>query len=282
MRDDLEAAIIELAERPVRSDDSLGRLEELRAALNAGRARVVEGEEDDWRLNAWVKRGILLHVLLGGLREVAGSRGGFWELDTLPPRKFSAADGVRAVPGSLIRDGAAIGAGSVILSGCSIAIGASLGRECQLDSGCTVGLCATLGNGVCLEAGSRVGGVLNPAERYPAIVGDGCVLGMGSAVTGSVVLGPHSVIAPGVQLTDVAGVWNNLAGVWIRPDARGRLILPDRAVIVSGSAPLGGSSHLLVPLVIGLAERDEPASAAFRRIVSTHAQRLSPPLCEAL
>lgn len=265
---EIEAAIEDLAQQPLRSMEALRRLDELRGMLNSGQASVVESSATGWRLHIWVKRGILLHAVLGGLGEVTGSRGGFWDLDTLPARRFRGEDAVRVVPGALVRDGSWIGPGSIILAGSSVAIGASLGNECQVDSGCHIGLCAHLGNSVFLEAGSRIGGVLNPAERFPAIIGDCSLLAMGAAVMGSVELGQNCVVGPGVLLSDSSAVWNAVSREWIRPNLEGRLVLPEGSVLLSGLPPEESSTRarLLMPILAGFAHRDEPAASAYRRI----------------
>lgn len=267
MQASLSSEIEQLLRKPQRSREALGILQRFRAGLNTGEVSVLgEGSE----VQVWVKQGILLHAALGGLAELAGARGTHWDLDTFPPRVFRAEDRVRVAQGAVVRDGARIGTGSMLLAGSTVQIGAVLGKNCQIDAGCYIGLCAQLGDMVSMEAGSRIGGVLTPFERIPVVVREGSVLSMGSQVSGSVEIGTNSLVAAGVFLTDAMPVWDHARQGWIRAQDDGRLVLPANAVYVNGVLPqsLGSASGLLTgAMVLGYASEGERAAEAYRRLI---------------
>jgi 2,3,4,5-tetrahydropyridine-2-carboxylate N-succinyltransferase len=165
------------------------------AALESGEVRAAEPTPDGWRVNAWVKKGILLGFRMG--RVVALEAAGplrFLDKDTLPARRFTTEDGVRLVPGgSAVRAGAHLESGVVIMPPAYVNVGAYVGEGSLIDSRAN-GLPARLPARPPL-AGAMLGGVLEPVGALPVIVGTGVLIIHG--VYEGAVLGRHAVLGPG-------------------------------------------------------------------------------------
>ena len=154
--------------------DALDTFLELRNALEAGTLRAAEPDAaapTGWRVNAWVKRGILLGFRIGALTEMSG--GGaltFVDKATYPARSFTPEDGVRIVPGgSSVRSGAYVARGVVMMPPAYVNVGAYVDEGTMVDSHALVGSCAQIGERVHLSAAAQIGGVLEPVN---AIAGD--------------------------------------------------------------------------------------------------------------
>ena len=156
---------------------------ELRAALSDGSVRAAEPDAaapGGWRVNAWVKRGILLGFRYGQVVDASADHGRwpFFDKDTLPLKKLDAAAGVRIVPGgSTVRDGAFIGQKVICMPPMYINIGAYVGDETLVDSHALVGSCAQIGRRVHLSAAAQIGGVLEPVGAVPVIIEDDVLVG---------------------------------------------------------------------------------------------------------
>ncbi|MDE3197459.1 MAG: 2,3,4,5-tetrahydropyridine-2,6-dicarboxylate N-succinyltransferase, partial [Acidobacteriota bacterium] len=156
---------------------------QFKAALNAGDIRAAEpdaSQASGWRVNGWVKKGILLGFRLGGIVDMSidPSRQPFLDKSTYPVHKFIPADGVRIVPGgSSIRDGCFIGKGVTCMPPMYINAGAYVGDGTMVDSHALVGSCAQIGKNVHISAASQIGGVLEPVGALPVIVEDDVLIG---------------------------------------------------------------------------------------------------------
>src|SRR6185503_688048 len=152
-------------------------------------ARAAEPTADGWRVNPWVKKGILLGFKLGKVvaTEPAGPLS-FLDKDTFLPRRFAVGDGVRVVPGgTAIRHGAHVAPGVIIVPPAYINVGAYVGANSLIDSHALVGSCAQVGQRVHLSAAAQLGGVLEPVGALPVIVEDDVLVrGSGVILTGSV------------------------------------------------------------------------------------------------
>src|SRR6266480_3646055 len=152
----------------------------LREALSSGSVRAAEPDPASpggWRVNAWVKQGILLGFRFGDIVDMSLThverRWPFFDKDTLPPRKFRAGAqaGVRIVPGgSSVRDGAYIGRGVICMPPMFVNVGAYVGEGTMIDSHALVGSCAQVGLNCHISAGSQIGGVLEPVGALPVII----------------------------------------------------------------------------------------------------------------
>ncbi len=211
---------------------------ELLSALEKGEVRAAEPDGDNWRVNTWVKQGLLLGFRLGDIVDLPG---GFLDKDTYPVRRFAVSDGVRLVPGgSAVRRGAYLARGVVCMPPMYVNVGAWVGPGTMIDSHALVGSCAQIGAGVHLSAAAQIGGVLEPPGALPVVVEDGAFVGGGCGVYEGVRVGAGAVLAAGIVLTRSSVLLDLAAEREIRA-VDGVLRVPDRAVVVPGSRPAGGA-----------------------------------------
>src|SRR6187401_686604 len=155
----------------------------LREALSSGAVRAAEPDTASpfgWRVNTWVKQGILLGFKFGDTVDVSidDGRWPFYDKDTLPLKRPGLAAGVRIVPGgSTVRDGAYIAPGVICMPPMYINIGAYIGEQSLIDSHALVGSCAQVGARVHVSAGAQIGGVIEPVGAIPVIIEDEALVG---------------------------------------------------------------------------------------------------------
>jgi len=213
---------------------------ELRVKLEAGELRAAEPDASvalGWRVNAWVKRGILLGFRLGQLVEM-GCPDGFSFVDkgTYPARRFAPADGVRIVPGgSSVRAGAYLSKGVVVMPPAYVNVGAYVDEGTMVDSHALVGSCAQIGKRVHLSAAAQIGGVLEPVNASPVIIEDDCLIGGNTGVYEGTVVRKRAVLAAGTVLTRGTPVYDLVKGEIYKATAEVPLIIPEGAVVVPGS-----------------------------------------------
>ena len=214
---------------------------ELRAALSSGTVRAAEPDassQTGWRVNAWVKQGILLGFRWGALSDQSADHGRwpFVDKDTLPLKKLTTADGVRVVPGgSTIRDGAFLARGVICMPPMYINIGAYVGEGTLVDSHALVGSCAQVGARVHVSAGAQVGGVIEPVGSLPVIIEDDVLVGGNTGVYEGVVVKTRAVIAAGTVITGSTPIYDLPHERIIRPEPGQPLIVPAGAVVVPGA-----------------------------------------------
>jgi len=217
----------------------------LRAELEAGTLRSAEPDATlplGWRVNAWVKRGILLGFRLGSLVEMGSADGlSFVDKATYPARRFSAAEGVRVVPGgSAVRSGAYVSKGVVVMPPAYINVGAYVDEGTMVDSHALVGSCAQIGKRVHLSAAAQIGGVLEPVNASPVIIEDDCLIGGNTGVYEGTVVRRRAVLAAGVVLTRGTPVYDLVTGNVLKANGDTPLIIPENAVVVPGSRAIKG------------------------------------------
>ena len=214
---------------------------ELRAALETGTLRSAAPDAASrigWRVNAWVKRGILLGFRLGQLTST-GTDLTFIDKHTYPARRFSAADQVRIVPGgSSIRAGAFIASGVVCMPPMYVNTGAYVDAGTMIDSHALVGSCAQVGKRVHISAAAQIGGVLEPVNASPVIIEDDALIGGNCGVYEGTILRQRAVLGAGVILTRSTPVYDTVRGEILRATAEAPLIIPAGAVVVPGSRPI--------------------------------------------
>ena len=172
--------------------------------LDRGEIRAAERDEGgDWHVNGWVKKGILLGFRLGAVEDMSvNQRFRFFDKGTLPPKKLTAQDGVRLVPGgSSIREGAFVARGVVCMPSMYINVGAYVDEGTLVDSHALVGSCAQIGRRVHLSAAAQVGGVLEPVGALPVIVEDDVFVGGNCGIYEGTIVRRGAVLAAGVVLT---------------------------------------------------------------------------------
>jgi 2,3,4,5-tetrahydropyridine-2-carboxylate N-succinyltransferase len=213
---------------------------ELRAALEAGALRSAEPDAAaaiGWRVNAWVKRGILLGFRIGALVDMSCSRTvSFVDKDTYPARRFTPEDGVRLVPGgSSVRSGAFVARGVVMMPPAYVNAGAYVDEGTMVDSHALVGSCAQIGKRVHLSAAAQIGGVLEPVNATPVIIEDDVLVGGNTGVYEGTIVRRRAVLAAGTILTRGTPVYDVVHGTILKATAEMPLIIPEGAVVVPGS-----------------------------------------------
>ena len=221
--------------------EALTAFHQLRDRLEAGELRAAEpdaAQPTGWRVNPWVKRGILLGFRLGKLREMSGDCPSlsFVDKNTYPSRRFTPKDNVRIVPGgSAVRGGAFVAPGVVIMPPAYINAGAYVGEGTMVDSHALVGSCAQIGRRVHLSAAAQIGGVLEPVNASPVIIEDDVLVGGNTGVYEGTVVRSKAVLAAGTILTRGTPVYDLVTGQIHRATPDLPLIIPPGAVVVPGS-----------------------------------------------
>jgi len=228
-----------LTTNPTGHAEALAIFLELRAALEAGELRSAEPDSDSptgWRVNAWVKQGILLGFRLGTLTELPGETLSLVDKDTYPLRRFSADDGVRIVAGgSSVRAGAYVARTVVCVPPMYINTGAYVDEGTMVDSHALVGSCAQIGKRVHLSAAAQIGGVLEPINASPVVIEDDVLVGGNTGVYEGTIVRKGAVLAAGTILTRGTPVFDLVRGEVLRATAELPLIIPEGAVVVPGS-----------------------------------------------
>jgi 2,3,4,5-tetrahydropyridine-2-carboxylate N-succinyltransferase len=210
-------------------------------ALNSGAVRAAEpdaGEVSGWRVNGWVKKGILLGFRIGSIVDMSidPNRQPFLDKSTYPVHRFSASDGVRIVPGgSSIRDGCYIGRGVTCMPPMYINAGAYVGDGTMVDSHALVGSCAQIGKNCHISAASQIGGVLEPVGALPVVVEDDVLIGGNCGVYEGTVVKAKAVLGTGTILNRSTPVYDLVRGEVYRATDDQPLVVPEGAVLVSGS-----------------------------------------------
>jgi len=213
----------------------------LRAELSAGRVRAAEPDASaptGWRVNTWVKKGILVGLRWGDIVDVGVGKGRwpFLDKDTMPLKRLDASSGVRVIPGgSSIRDGAYLGAGVVCAPPMYINIGGYVDDGSFVDSHALVGSCAQIGKRVHLSAAAQIGGVLEPVGAMPVIVEDDALIGGNCGVYEGAIIKRRAVLGSGTIVTGSTPIYDLPNGVIIRPAPGQPLVVPEGAVVVPGS-----------------------------------------------
>ena len=243
----------------------------LRGELSAGRVRSAEPDPSSptgWRVNAWVKQGILLGLRWGDIVDVGVGKGRwpFLDKDTLPLKPLNVSSRVRVIPGgSSIRDGAYLGTGVICAPPMYINVGAYVDDFSFVDSHALVGSCAQIGKNVHLSAAAQIGGVLEPVGAMPVIVEDDALVGGNCGVYEGVIVKRRAVLGSGTIVTGSTPIYDLPKGVIITPAAGQPLVVPEGAVVVpgaravtAGKGPEWGLS-LATPVIVKY--RDEKTDA---------------------
>ncbi len=223
-------------------------------ALERGVIRAAEPDAASiggWRVNTWVKQGILLCFRAPGYRDwrdsilAARDRSAFGLLDVLdsPGARAALADGApwRVVPGgSTVRSGVFLEPGVTIMPPAYVNVGAHVGRGTMVDSHALVGSCAQVGRRVHLSAAAQVGGVLEPVGARPVIVEDGAFVGGGCGLYDGVMIGRDAVLAAGVILTGTSRLIDLVGETEHIGTVEAPLVVPAGSVVVPGTRPAGG------------------------------------------
>jgi 2,3,4,5-tetrahydropyridine-2-carboxylate N-succinyltransferase len=205
--------------------------------LDSGQARVAEPDgKGGWHVNQWLKQAVLLSFRLNDNAVMDFGSAGAPSFDKVP-LKFSGWDAerfrtaaIRAVPGAIVRRGAHIGR-NVVLMPSFVNLGAHVGDGTMIDTWASVGSCAQVGGHCHISAGAGIGGVLEPLQANPTIIGDNCFIGARSEIVEGVVVGEGCVVAMGVFITATSKIVFRDTGEVITGH------IPPYSVVVPGALP---------------------------------------------
>jgi 2,3,4,5-tetrahydropyridine-2,6-dicarboxylate N-succinyltransferase len=249
-------------------DEVVQIIEELKLALNRGEVRAAEKLNGIWKVNAWVKKGILLAFRIGDLTELECDEiFQFFDKDTMGVRQLSVNNGIRIVPGgTAVRDGAYVAKGVVMMPPSYINIGAYVDEGTMIDSHALVGSCAQIGKQVHISAAAQIGGVLEPVGSMPVIIEDEVFIGGNSGIYEGTIVQRRSVIASGVTLTRSTPVYDLVHQKIYKASKTESLIIPEGAVVISGSRriqqPFATEHKLSIYTPVIIKYRDDKTDAS--------------------
>ncbi len=245
--------------------------DELKRGLNEGRIRAAEPSPDSptgWKVNSWVKKGILLGFRISNVIDMSPGQLHNWWFDksSYPPKRLTLADQVRVVPGgSAIRDGAYVGPGVVCMPPMYINVGAFVGTGTMVDSHALIGSCAQIGECCHISAASQIGGVLEPVGAMPVIIEDDVLVGGNCGVYEGTIVRKGAVLGTGTILNRSTPVYDVVRGEVYAASEDRPLIIPENAVVIAGSRAIGSGKgkewgiSLYTPVIVKY--RDEKTDA---------------------
>ena len=237
----LETAIDEAWESraeisPATSGTTREAIEAALSALDSGQVRVADKRGEDWHVNQWLKKAVLLSFRLNDMEVIKGGAGDATWWDKVPSKFAGWNDaqfrdaGFRAVPNCVVRHSAYIAPG-VVLMPSFVNLGAYVDTGTMIDTWATVGSCAQIGKNVHLSGGAGIGGVLEPLQAGPVIIEDNCFIGARSEVAEGVIVGEGAVLSMGVYIGASTKIVDRKSGeIHIGK-------VPPYAVVVPGSLP---------------------------------------------
>jgi 2,3,4,5-tetrahydropyridine-2,6-dicarboxylate N-succinyltransferase len=233
---------------PQYSGEHFALFQRFKSALNAGEIRAAEPAPESktgWRVNSWVKKGILLGFRMGSIVDMSidAVRQPFFDKSTFPVKALTANSGVRIVPGgSSIRDGCYIAKGVTCMPPMYINVGAYVDEGTMVDSHALVGSCAQVGRKCHISAASQIGGVLEPVGAMPVILEDEVLVGGNSGVYEGTVVKRRAVLGTGTILNRSTPVYDLVTGDVYTAHDDEPLVIPENAVVVAGSRAIAHGS----------------------------------------
>jgi 2,3,4,5-tetrahydropyridine-2-carboxylate N-succinyltransferase len=239
---------------------------EFKDGLNRGEIRAAEPDatlHSGWRVNPWVKKGILLGFRMGTIVDMSidAARQPFIDKSTYPVHAVSISDGIRIVPGgSSIRDGSFIGRGVVCMPPMFVNVAAYVGANTMIDSHALVGSCAQIGKSCHISAAAQIGGVLEPIGALTVIIEDDVMVGGNSGVYEGTIVKRRAVLGTGTILNRSIPVYDLVRDqVYTASDTQ-PLIIPEEAIVVPGSRavshPPGAKWNLSLQAAVIVKYRD--------------------------
>lgn len=231
----------------LREEVSKNAILEVVNLLDKGKLRVAQPSGEEWTVNQWVKKAVLMFFPIAQMETI--EVGPFEFYDKIPLKKNFEQLGVRVVPHGVARYGSFLAKG-VIMMPSYVNIGAYVDEGTMVDTWATVGSCAQVGKHVHLSGGVGLGGVLEPVQAAPVIVEDGCFIGSrcivveGAHIGKEAVLGANVVITGSTKIIDVSG----------ETPVEYKGYVPPRSVVIPGTYPKkfpAGEYHVPCALIIG-------------------------------
>ena len=205
--------------------------------LNEGKITVAEPNGNDWKINDWIQKGILLSFRVNDRKIIGGPYNAWNDFSHLPGKtagwteKEFAKAGFRMVPNCVVRNGSFIGKGAVIMPNSFINIGGYCGENSMVDTGARIGSAARLGANCHLSAGCGLGGILEPIGSKPTIIEDNCFIGALSEIVEGVIVRKGSVVSMGCYIGKSTKIINRETGEIVTGE------VPAGSVVVPGSLP---------------------------------------------
>lgn len=252
---------------PATQGPARAAIEAVMAELDAGRLRVAEkGPDGAWQVNVWAKKAVLLSFRLNEMAPQSGGPqgGGWWDKVDSKFATWQAGDwqaaGFRAVPNAVVRRGAFIGKGAVLMPS-FVNIGAYVGEGTMVDTWATVGSCAQIGRNVHLSGGVGIGGVLEPMQAGPTIIEDNCFIGARSEVVEGCIVREGAVLGMGVFIGKSTKIVDRATGAVSYGE------VPPGAVVVAGSMPSQGGVHLYCAVIVKRVDAQTRAKTAINDLL---------------
>src|SRR5689334_1773667 len=219
------------------TDEHFALFDEFKQRLNNGEVRAAEKQGGQWRVNFWVKQGILLGFRMGRIENFSvNNLFRFYDKHTYPLKRLTVESGVRVVPGgSSLRDGCYIAKGVTCMPPMFVNVGAYVDDQTMIDSHALVGSCAQIGKRVHISAAAQIGGVLEPIGELPVIIEDDVLVGGNCGVYEGTIVRERVVLASGTVLTGGTPVYDLVHDEFIRRTPDAPLEIPASAVVVGGS-----------------------------------------------
>jgi 2,3,4,5-tetrahydropyridine-2-carboxylate N-succinyltransferase len=265
----MESKILQILDNSISSNTDITIiLKEFLEGLNNGSIRAAEpGENGIWKVNQWVKKGILQlfkHSQMTDMSKDVNFK--FFDKDTIPVKPISISDGIRIVPGgSTIRTGCYVAPGVICMPPMYINIGSYVDSGTMVDSHALVGTCAQIGKNVHISAAAQIGGVLEPAGARPVIVEDEVMIGGNCGVYEGVMLKKRAVLGSGVILTASTKVYDIVNGTILQSTPDKPLEIPENAVVIPGTrainTPFAKEHGLSIASPIIIKYRDDKTDA---------------------
>lgn len=231
------------------SSEIKNAVNETMEGLNHGVHRVASriGNSQDWETHQWIKKAVLLSFRIEDNVKIDSGYTNFFDKVKSKFHSYSKEDfkkgGFRVVPNAMVRHGSFIGKNAVLMPS-YVNIGAFVDEGTMVDTWATVGSCAQIGKNVHLSGGVGIGGVLEPIQAGPTIIGDNCFIGARSEVVEGVVVEDNVVISMGVYIGQSTKIFDRETG----EVTFGRI--PKGSVVVSGNLPSKDRSYSLYCAVI--------------------------------
>lgn len=264
-------SLFPLSSEEIQKKDGLEIFYHLKKMLNSGEVRAAEKVGEHWKVNEWVKKGILIGFRIGKLTDMSiDGRFRYFDKDTYPLKNLVVSDNVRMVPGGTsIRDGCFVSPQTVIMPPAYINVGAYVDSGTLIDSHALVGSCAQLGKNIHLSAAAQIGGVLEPVGAMPVIIEDDVMIGGNCGIYEGTIVKRRAVIGAGVILTGSTPVYDLVMNSVYRKTKDEPLTIPEGAVVVSGSRPIVSNIFareknlsMYTPLIIKYRDEKTDASTA--------------------
>jgi 2,3,4,5-tetrahydropyridine-2-carboxylate N-succinyltransferase len=223
------------------TEENFDLFRKFKYAINCGDVRAAEPDAASptgWRVNAWVKKGILLGFRMGATQDMSTHPHAqpFFDKSTYPLREISISDGIRVVPGgSSIRDACHIARGVICMPPMFINVGAYVGENTMIDSHALIGSCAQIGRNCHISAAAQIGGVLEPVGALPVIIEDDVLVGGNSGVYEGAIVKRRAVLGTGTILNRSIPVYDLVREKIYTASETTPLIIPEAAIVVPGS-----------------------------------------------